>query len=69
MTSISSFPVPYLCFQDGRTPFHFAAMKGHVGVMEYLVELGAKYEEKSNVSWPMNPCIVCVLTCRRGVRV
>jgi ankyrin repeat protein len=65
--SISSLPVLCICFQASRTPFHFAAEGGHVGVMKYLVELGAKYDEKNNVSWHMHPCIVCVLTCRIGV--
>jgi ankyrin repeat protein len=56
-------------FQAGRTPFHAAAMKGHVDALKYMVEVGAKYDEKSNVSCPMNPCIVCVLTYRRRVCV
>jgi ankyrin repeat protein len=50
MTSISSLPVPCICFQDGYTPFHGAAQEGHVDAMKYLVELGAKYDEKNNVS-------------------
>jgi ankyrin repeat protein len=50
VTSLSSLPGPCICFQAGNTPFHNAAEGGHVGVMEYLVELGAKYDEKNNVS-------------------
>jgi ankyrin repeat protein len=69
VTSIASLPVPCICFQDGITPFHNAALNGHVYVMKYLVELGADYDEKDNVSCYTHPCIVCVLTCRRGVRV
>jgi hypothetical protein len=68
-TSISSLPVPCICFQAGNTPFHYAAYFGHVDSMKYLVELGAKYDEKDNVSCYTHPCFVCVLTCRRGVRV
>jgi ankyrin repeat protein len=64
VTSVSSLHVPCICFQDGRTPFHFAALKGHVVVMKYLVELGAKYDEKNDVSCCTHPCIVRVLTCR-----
>jgi hypothetical protein len=67
MTSISSLPVPCICFQAGRTPFHVAAMKGHVDALKYMVEVGAKYDEKDDVSCYMHPCIVCVLTYRRGV--
>jgi ankyrin repeat protein len=37
-------------FQNVNTLFHTAAMKGHVDAMKYLVELGAKYDEKDNVS-------------------
>jgi hypothetical protein len=45
-----TFCVPCFCFQSGRVPFHAAALKGHVDAMKYLVELGAKYDEKNNVS-------------------
>jgi ankyrin repeat protein len=50
VTSISSLPVQCICFQDGTTPFYNAAYNGHVDAMKYLVELGAKYDEKSIVS-------------------
>jgi ankyrin repeat protein len=50
VTSISSLPVPCICFQNVNTPFHAAVLKGHVDAMKYLVELGAKYDEKNNVS-------------------
>jgi ankyrin repeat protein len=68
-TLISSLPVLCICFQDGKTPFHEAVYNGHVDVMKYLVELGANYDEKGNVSCYMHPCIVFVSTCRGGVRV
>jgi ankyrin repeat protein len=61
VTSISLIPVLCICFQAGITPFHNAAGNGHVDVMKYLVELGAKYDEKSKVSCYMHPCVVCVL--------
>jgi ankyrin repeat protein len=60
MTSISSLPVPCICFQNGNTPFYTAASNGHVDAMKYLVEVGAKYDEKDNVSCHTHICIVCV---------
>jgi ankyrin repeat protein len=67
VTSISSLPVQCICFQDGRTPFHAAAYNGHMDAMKFLLELGAKCDEKNNVSYAS--CIVCDLRGRRGVRV
>jgi ankyrin repeat protein len=50
VTSISSLSVPCICFQSGNTPFQYTASSGDVNAMQYLVELGAKYDEKDNVS-------------------
>ena len=36
--------------QDGNTPLTWAAMYGHLPVVEHLVERGADLEEKDNVS-------------------
>jgi ankyrin repeat protein len=69
VTSVSSLPVPFICFQNGNTPLDNAAYNGHVDAMRYLVGRGAKCDEKADVSCCMHPCNVCALTCRRGVGV
>jgi ankyrin repeat protein len=57
VTSISSLFIPCICFQTGTTPFHEAAVEGRLDAMKYLVELGAKYDEKNNVSDSILICI------------
>jgi ankyrin repeat protein len=53
VSSISSLSVLCICFQNGSTPFHMAALKGREDAMKYLVALGAKYDEKNYVSEPI----------------
>ena len=37
-------------YQHGDTPLTYAAIKGHLPVVEYLVERGADMEARDNVS-------------------
>ena len=38
----------YRYFQSGRTPLHLAAEKGHVEVVEYLLQKEANVEARDN---------------------
>jgi hypothetical protein len=59
LTSISSLPVPCICFQHRKTPFQNAALNLHLDAMKYLVELGAEYDVSyDNVSCYTHPCVV-----------
>jgi hypothetical protein len=55
-------PLSYfdILYQNGKTPLDWACEGNHADAMQYLVELGAKYDEKDNVSCHTHPCVVYV---------
>ncbi len=60
-----------MALQDGRTPLHLAAEKGHPEIIKLLIDKGAKVDIKDNVgpssaTRQYTPCVVVSVMAEWG---